>query len=121
MRSRLRGALPLLFDDVDDVAGGELGVEVVAVAAATEAEGLDELDVLDFFFFSWKRGFSVEIGYDETKAAEKEREQRAECKRLVSHLLPAPNWSKAIKEAHILEQIRIQPEARLDRKDRHTE
>lgn len=53
MRSRLRGPLPLLFGDVDDIAGGELGVEVVVVAAAAAVEvaGLDERDFLDFFLF----------------------------------------------------------------------
>lgn len=53
VRSRLRGPLPLLFGDVDDIAGGELGVEVVVVAAAAAVEvaGLEERDFLDFFLF----------------------------------------------------------------------
>lgn len=54
VRSRLRGPLPLLFDDVDVVAGGELGVEVVVVvaaAASVEVAGLEERDFLDFFLF----------------------------------------------------------------------
>lgn len=61
VRSRLRGVLPLLLDDVDDVTGGELGAGVVVAAAAVEADDLEELDFLDFFFFSWERGLSMEF------------------------------------------------------------
>lgn len=76
MRSRLRGALPLVFDDLDGIAGGELEVEVVVaeVEAAVEAEGLEEDDFLDFFFLSWERGVRMEVSKMKAKkAAKKER------------------------------------------------
>lgn len=78
MRSRLRGALPLVFDDLDDVDGGELVVEVVVAAVVVEAEDLEELDFLDFFFLSWKRGVSMEFQNESEKAANKERATRME-------------------------------------------
>lgn len=75
MRSRLRGALPLLFDDEDDFAGVVLGVEVVVAAAVSEAEGLEELDFLDFFFFSWKKG-GCQHGVRNRAKGSKKKEQR---------------------------------------------